>query len=30
MEKSEPFLIVGGNKNWCSHYREKYGGSLEN
>ena len=29
MEKRQPFQVVGGNKNWCSHYREQYGGSLK-
>ena len=23
----EPSYTVGGNVNWCSHYREQYGGS---
>ena len=29
MEKREPSYTVGGNINWCSHYREQYGGSLK-
>ena len=29
MEKREPSYTVGGNVNWCSHYREQYGGSLK-
>ena len=28
-EKKEPFYTVGGNVNWCSHYRKQYGGSLK-
>ena len=24
MQKREPSYIVGGNINWCSHYREQY------
>ena len=29
MEKREPSYTVGGNVNWCSHYREQYGDSLK-
>ena len=24
MQKREPSYTVGGNINWCSHYREQY------
>ena len=27
VEKREPFYIVGGKVNWCSHYGKQYGGS---
>ena len=30
VEKREPSCTVGGNVNWCSHYGEQYGGSLQN
>ena len=30
VEKREPFYTIGGNVNWCSHYRKQYGGSLKN
>jgi len=30
MEKKEPFHTVGGNVNWCSHYREQQEVSLKN
>ena len=23
-ERGEPFDIVGGNVNWCSHYEKQY------
>ena len=26
VEKTEPSYTVGGNVNWCSHYRKQYGG----
>ena len=26
-EKRQPSYAVGGNVNWCSHYRKQYGGS---
>ena len=29
-EKREPSFTVGGNVNWCSHYRKQYGGSSKN
>jgi len=29
VKKKEPSGSVGGNINWCSHYREQYGGSLK-
>ena len=29
MEKGETSYTVGRNINWCSHYREQYGGSLK-
>ena len=29
-EKKEPYYTVGGNVNWCNHYRKQYGGSLRN
>ena len=28
VEKRESSYTVGGNVNWCSHYGEQYGGSL--
>ena len=28
-EKMEPSHTVGGNVNWCGHFREQYGGSLK-
>ena len=28
-EKMEPSHTVGGNVNWCGHFREHYGGSLK-
>ena len=28
MEKKDPSYTVGGNVNWCSHYGDQYGGSL--
>ena len=28
-EEREPSYTVGGDVNWCSHYREEYGGSSE-
>ena len=30
VERREPSCTVGGNVNWYSHYREQYGGSLQN
>ena len=30
VEKREPSYTVGGDVNWCSHYRVLYGGSLKN
>ena len=30
VEKGEPSCTAGGNVNWCSHYREQYGGSSKN
>ena len=30
VEKREPSYTVGGNVNWCSHYRKQYGGSSKN
>ena len=30
VEKRKPSYTVDGNVNWCSHYREQYGGSLKN
>ena len=30
VQKKEPSYAVGGNINWCSNYREEYGGSLKN
>ena len=30
VEKRGPSYTVGGNVNWYSHYRDQYGGSLEN
>ena len=30
VEKREPSSTVGGNVNWCSHYGEQYGHSLNN
>ena len=27
IEKREHSYIVGGNVNWCNHYRKQYGGS---
>ena len=29
MQKREPSYTVGGNINWCSHYREQYEGPLK-
>ena len=29
VEKREPSYTVGGNVNWCSHYREQYEDSLK-
>ena len=29
VEKREPSYTVGGNINWCSHYREQYEGPLK-
>ena len=28
-EKGEPFSVVGGNVNWCSHNGKQYSGSLK-
>ena len=28
--EKKPSYTVGGNVNWCSHYREQYGVSLKN
>ena len=30
VEKREPSYTVGGNVNWCSHYRKQSRGSLKN
>ena len=30
VKKKEPSCTVGGNVNWCNHYRKQYGGSSEN
>ena len=30
VHKWAPFYTVGGDVNYCSHYREQYGGSLKN
>ena len=30
VEKKEPSYTVDENANWCSHYEEQYGISLEN
>ena len=29
VEKKVPSYTVGGNVNWCSHYGEEHGGSLQ-
>ena len=29
VEKREPSYTVGGNVNWCSHYRKQYGAFLK-
>ena len=29
VKKREPPYTVGGNVNWCIHYREHFGGSLK-
>lgn len=28
--RSEPSYAADGNVNWCSHYGERYGGTLKN
>ena len=30
VEKREPSYTVDGNVNWCSHYKNQYGGSSKN
>ena len=30
VEKRELSCIVGGSVNWCSHYKQQYGGSSKN
>ena len=30
VEKKEPSFTVGGNVNWCNHYRKQYRGISEN
>ena len=30
MEKREPSYTIEGNRSWCSHYGEQYGGFLKN
>ena len=30
VEKREPLYTVGGDVNWCSHYRRQYGAASKN